>query len=114
MCGQKDKVHELLWMIRSEMPRQVVEKNKEGSSKRQKLGLPVDTDRLPSYWKVRLSLLLIKTLLYLSVLLSSVTVILPRNALYEKYLRKEYAGCKKKKKKKTLLMDIYCCCCCCC
>ena len=57
MCGQKDKVHELCSVIHEKMYTYAVQQKSQVSSKSLKLGLPVDTERLPSYWKVNLFLL---------------------------------------------------------
>ncbi|XP_070182429.1 uncharacterized protein [Littorina saxatilis] len=52
ICGQKDKVREVQLLIRDKMYNLVVQQSKQGRGKRQELGLPMNTDSLPAYWKM--------------------------------------------------------------
>jgi hypothetical protein len=52
LCGQRERVQRLQLKIQEIMYDFVVKKSKEGWDKRKKCALPVDTDRLPSYWAV--------------------------------------------------------------
>ncbi|XP_076446273.1 uncharacterized protein LOC143283790 isoform X2 [Babylonia areolata] len=51
--GQKHKVQEVLLLISDKSQDEGVCRGNLGQSKRQDLGLPVDTGHLPSYWRVR-------------------------------------------------------------
>ncbi|XP_076468322.1 uncharacterized protein LOC143299086 [Babylonia areolata] len=52
MCGQKHLVHQLLAGIKDQMLLHIEQQSSQAWSKRAQLRLPVETDRLPSYWKV--------------------------------------------------------------
>ena len=52
LCGRKDAVQGLLAVVHSKLHLHVKLQHQHGWHRRRTLHLPVDTDRLPSYWKV--------------------------------------------------------------
>ena len=53
LCGQKENVQEMIASIQKRLAQQLQADLMPSNEKRQSCGLPVNTDRFPTYWNVR-------------------------------------------------------------